>query len=404
MVLPSAVSEFSQPAGAASRFKNRAADCYNCGDQHARGEPRGESQAGEAALQSEIRNPQSELTRRTVVVSFDRLHTGFLGCCGNDWIETPNLDRLAVQAVLFDQHFCDNLDPAAANHAWWTGQHQFPLTEDQQRESPSFVDTLHARGVRTTLIVESDGRDETSIAPPFGEVVTVCGSDGFDVVENETPFARVVRRCRDWFRETAGETGPALLWIKSRGIPTPWVPPQAFAELYLDEFGLADESLPQNDAADEAEPEGPPPAAANEEPSAGERDGSLDWRYAAAMYAAYVTLVDRWLGQLLQALQETPGWNDALLIVTAAAGQSLGEHGPLEDDALPLRSEMVQTPLWIRVPGSDQGGTRRQDLVQSVDVAPTVVEWMSGPGFDLNQGAPSGAALRRPQLAPRRAQ
>jgi arylsulfatase A-like enzyme len=345
--------------------------------ERARGDPRLNIRGG-VALQSEIRVPKSEMTRRAVVVSFDHVHAGFLGCCGNDWIETPNLDRLAAKTVLFDQHFCDNLDAAAPDHAWWTGRHQFPLADDQPRESPAFVENLHSRGVHTTLIVESDGRHEAAIAPPFGEVITVRGSDGFDVAENETPFARVVRRGCDWLRDAADKAGPALLWIKSRGIPTPWVPPQAFAELYLDDFGLAEEGLPQHDSEEDLKT-AESPAAAEEEPPTGGRDGSLDWRYAAAMYAAYVTLVDRWLGILLQTLKETPGWNDALLIVTAASGQSLGEHGSLADESLPLRSEAVQTPLWVRDPGSDQGGTRRQDLVQSIDLAPTLSDWFCAP-------------------------
>src|SRR5262245_60985566 len=125
------------------------------------------------------------MARRAVVVTFDRLHSGFLGCYGNDWIETPNLDRLATEAVVFDQHFCENLDPAAVNHAWWTGAIQFPLDEFHQRQSPSLIDVLHSRGVRTSLIVESDGKNDTTIAPPFGELLTVVGYDGFDVPESE---------------------------------------------------------------------------------------------------------------------------------------------------------------------------------------------------------------------------
>ncbi|MGE5191900.1 MAG: sulfatase [Deltaproteobacteria bacterium] len=313
-----------------------------------------------------------------MVVSFDHLHAGFLGCCGNDWIETPNFDRLAAEAVFFDQHFCENLDPAAANHAWWTGQYQFPLDEKHQRASASFVEILHARSVTSCLVVESDGRDETTVAPPFGEVLTVRGTDGFDVAENETPFARAVTRCSDWLREGAGAMGPALLWIKSRGVPTPWVPPQAFAELYLDEFGLAEEATTVEELDDDDDVEASSPAPAEEEAPSGERDGSLDWRYAAAMYVAYMTLVDRWLGMLLATLNESPDWEDALLIVTTGAGQALGEHAPLGDETPLLRSESVQTPMWIRVPGSDQGGTRRQALAQTVDLPPTLLEWFCG--------------------------
>lgn len=201
------------------------------------------------------------------------------------------------------------------------------------------------------------------------------GSDGFDVAEQETPFARVVARCGEWLQASSDHAGPALLWVKSRGVPTPWVPPQTFAELYLAEFGLAAESEDDQEPVEEIEGAAEGATATEDDLPPAERDSSLDWRYAAAMYAAHVTLVDRWLGKLLATLQKTPGWESALLIVTAGAGEPLGEHAPLGDEKLLLRSESVQTPLWIRVPGSDQACTRRQELVLSVDVAPTLLEW-----------------------------
>src|SRR5438105_1348483 len=149
--------------------------------------------------------PKSEIAQRAVVVSFDHLHLGYLGCYGNDWIETPHLDRLATNAVVFDRHYCENLDPAAANHAWWTGVYQFALDAQQQRQSPSFLDTLHASSVNTHLVVESDGRDDTAIAPPFGQVTTVRGTDGFDLAEGETPFARTVKQCAAWLNESTAD-------------------------------------------------------------------------------------------------------------------------------------------------------------------------------------------------------
>ena len=326
---------------------------------------------------------------RAVVVSFDRLHLGYLGCYGNDWIETPHLDRLATSAVVFDRHYCENLDPAAANHAWWNGVYQFALAADQQRRCPSFLDELHAANVGTHLVVESDGRDDTEIAPPFGQVTTVRGADGFDVSESETPFAKTVKLCAEWLKESADDSVPALLWIKSRGVPVPWIPPRQFAELYLDEFGLAarGEDDPSSnidecsdDERNEVERKGDDDQADPLEQSASAPvDESLDWRYAAAMYAAYVTLLDRWLGQLLAAIEASPDWKGALLIVTAGAGQALGEHTALADERIPVRAECLQTPLWLRIPGSDHAGTRRQALVQTVDLAPTLVEWFCGP-------------------------
>lgn len=370
---------------------------------------------------------------RAVVVTFDRLHLGYVGCYGNDWIETPHLDRLATSAVVFDRHCCENLDPTAANHAWWTGIYQFALDADQQRQCPSFLDELHAAAVKTHLVVESDGRDDTTIAPPFGQVTCVRGADGFDLPEGETPFAQTVKRCAEWLKELTGDSGPALLWIKSRGVPVPWVPPQQFAELYLDEFGLA--ASGDDDCLDMQglDPQGADPQGADEAHSddgradkdSGDHDGarvdddqsstadhddsakrvaaapvdeSLDWRYAGAMYAAYVTLLDRWLGKLFSAIEESPAWSNALLIVAAGSGQALGEHGTLAEERIPLRAECLQTPLWLRVPGSDQAGTRRAGLVQTVDLAPTLVEWFCGPAHtsesvDLPAGLTGGQSL-----------
>ena len=364
--------------------------------------------ARQSEILSSTNGPNSARPRRAIVVTFDHLHLGYLGCYGNDWIETPHFDRLASRSVVFDRHCCENVDPAAANHAWWNGIYQFAIDPDRQRKCPSVLDALHDVSVKTHLVVESDGRDDATIAPPFGEVSSVRGTDGFDVAEGATPFACTVKKCAQWLADSAlvesalaestGHANPQLLWIKSRGVPVPWVPPRDFAELYLDEFGLAargdeghfdDEALgvdSNDDLNDESDDAADGDGTTTKEPddaaaatSAAPLDDSLDWRYAATMYAAYVTLLDRGLGKLLATIEESPDWKGALLIVTAGAGQALGEHGSLADERVPLRAECLQTPLWVCLPESDQAGTRRQSLVQTVDLAPTLLEWFCRP-------------------------
>ena len=58
-----------------------------------------------------------------LVVSFDHLHLAYLGCYGNAGIQTPQLDRLAADAAVFDQHFTTQI---------W-------LPEDAPRDDPSMV-------------------------------------------------------------------------------------------------------------------------------------------------------------------------------------------------------------------------------------------------------------------------
>jgi len=53
---------------------------------------------------------------RILVVEARGLHIGYLGCYGNEWIATPNLDRLAAEGVVFDRHYhdCPHLPGPAA--------------------------------------------------------------------------------------------------------------------------------------------------------------------------------------------------------------------------------------------------------------------------------------------------
>ena len=60
-----------------------------------------------------------------IVVVCNSLHLGFLGCYGNAWIETPNLDRLASEGVVFDHHDPGNLTTLPTRRSWWTGSYGF---------------------------------------------------------------------------------------------------------------------------------------------------------------------------------------------------------------------------------------------------------------------------------------
>jgi arylsulfatase A-like enzyme len=331
---------------------------------------------------------------RALVLSFDRLHPGYLGCYGNEWIETPNFDRLAIESIVFDRHFGENFDAAAANHAWWTGVYQHRLDHDAQRAMRSFAERLSDAGVGSRLWIESDGGIDSGVAPWFEDVRTVRGKDGLDSSDAETPFARLISTCVDDLA-AAGESAPALVWLKSRGVPVPWLPPHELADLYLDEFGLADEPADEESEDEAADEDGSPESFETGDEPPPRRVPPLpeDVLYARALYAAYVTHVDRWLGKLWRFLNSSPVWKDALVVVTAAGGENLAEHGALGEDARRLFDEVTHAPLFVRVPGSPEAGSRRPALVQTVDIAPTLLEWF-GTGFDAAAaGTASGQSL-----------
>lgn len=340
-----------------------------------------------------------------IVVTFDRLPIGLLACCGNGWIATPNFDRLAAESVLFQQHFADSPAAESAFPAWWSGRHQWRGSGSEADRL--WLPTLFAEhGVTLRLLVESAA--ETGADPmnqfPAKCTETVHGSDDLDVSPEETPFFRLVSRAqRDLRLLRTSRREPWLLWLKSRGVPMPWLAPRQFATQFLD--------LEEDDADDEAanfEPAGDEPEEPHDDESAEQgvvemsgdqfdellrsvaqlppdrkgRDAlsGVQRGLMRRVCGGYVALLDAALGRLLDQVAQETASAPTLLIVTAARGLALREPGPLSRDCEPLAEEMVHLPLFVRPPGMNRG-VRRQDLSQTVDLFPTLAEWF---GIELS--------------------
>src|SRR5207248_124705 len=92
---------------------------------------------------------------KALVLILDSLPLSFLGCYGNDWIDTPALDRIAAEGVVFDRHYSDCPDPAAAYCAWKNGVYSLPPLEGAPRAGEpesSLFSRLRGAGVNTVAI------------------------------------------------------------------------------------------------------------------------------------------------------------------------------------------------------------------------------------------------------------
>src|SRR5579871_3573545 len=93
---------------------------------------------------------------RAIVFVLRGCPAGWLGAYGNEWVATPNLDRVAAAGVVFDQHLSDCPEAEAARRAWLTGRHQIPPVEGvalRSEDSPArLTGVLRGAGVRTVLV------------------------------------------------------------------------------------------------------------------------------------------------------------------------------------------------------------------------------------------------------------
>ena len=390
---------------------------------------------------SAIRNPQSKFRTllsqptTTIVVTFDRLPATFLSCYGNEWIETQNFDRLAAQAAVFEEHYAEIPGPAGPNHPWWTGRFEYfrdqsPVdvashgTVDSRETAPKPTDIddlirqLDDSGVRCRFVSE---RAEELPTLKNATFEIVGGSDGLDVAHTDTPFARLIDRGIELMREDM----PQLIWLHSRGVPSPWLASRVFAELYFDELEEADESGPElarklleqlnddetltdlllgdidvdvdsddavefgatdSDSADrngddaDVDTEVPDPndSATEDAPESDESLSELG-QFAEAvsrfMFAGYVSQLDHLFGRLLNAIESIENENSDRrigLVVTSAAGQAFAEREAFVSapslQSLGLTEQVLLTPLIVRITDNDSFGHRIRGLVQPVDL------------------------------------
>ena len=261
-----------------------------------------------------------------VVLAFDRLNVGLLGCYGNLEVTTPSLDRLAAESIVFDQHFGENFDAEAANHTWWTGSHNFPRPHDQQRKMPVVLELLRSAGVRSWLVRQQSGRrplwTSSGIDSEFDEV-DISTEDSADD-ENQSLSVAVDRTLDRLHRLAESSVDCVFLWA-------------SFA-------GLSPAASP-SDTGD--------------------------------AYVAEVTKIDQELGRLLDTIRSLPAPAQPLLVVTAAAGVPLPERDEWDISHGVLNDCLIHTPLMVRLPskGTSETGSRRQQLVQTTDLVPSLLDW-----------------------------
>lgn len=296
---------------------------------------------------------------QAIVVTFDRLATRLLGCYGNEWIETPNFDRLAAGCTVFDNHFTDSVGPRRGQ-SWLTGRHA--LLPPAQPLARPLGAALKSAGVVSSIISVEHASDPGWTSAGFERVQRITGSEGLEAHPSEVSFANLIRAGLESTRNSASPDEKRLTWLHA---PEPSVPPEGFATLYAEDFeerGVVLNEIPRE-----------------------------DWSRQIAVAAGSMSLVDHWLGELVDGINKQ---QPTLLLITAACGRSWADEflatacaAQSGTAASVLRDMEKRCPLIMSVFGtgldSELEGVRCQRFVQPMDLAPTLLEW-----FQVSESTP----------------
>ncbi|GAH03866.1 unnamed protein product, partial [marine sediment metagenome] len=120
-----------------------------------------------------------------------------------------------------------------------------------------------------------------------------------------------------------------------------------------------------------------------------------EMNHIRALYAGEVTLVDRWVGKLLQKIGDLGLLENTMVIFTTDHGSYHGEHDYLHKRAH-LYEEVAHIPLLMRLP-DEMGDIRGRcnALVQPPDLMPTILDFAGAKIPETIQGESLSPIIRR---------
>jgi len=323
---------------------------------------------------------------RVVLVVFDTLRADHVGCYGYGKPTTPNLDALAREGALFANCYATDVPTIPSFTALLTGQRGI-TTGVVSHDHPESIITPETRTLPELLAKAGVLTGGLSSLYAFKRWIAK-GFTHFMQPDQRTPATHV----------TANQVNElALPWMRSHArrdfflMLHYWDPHSPYSktpEGYIRRFrpdgdprdpsntslnGLRELELMYFYAWDTAAPQ--------------LQDGITDLGYLVAEYDAGISYADDYLGQLIEAMDDVGLLEDTMIVLTSDHGEAFGEHG-VYFDHMDAYEQTGRVPLVVWRPG--RVGARTTDaLVQSVDLAPTILEAFGVPV----PGDPDGRGL-----------
>jgi hypothetical protein len=287
------------------------------------------------------------------------LHLGYIGCYGNEWVQTPALDQLAAEGVVFDQHYADQPDAAGARRAWRTGCYQFPSVKPEEellsQEPGNLISLLGERNIATFLVYDELSR---------GHPATPVDWQYSYPLESARAASLLPERVSDAMSQALLSLTLCEQWLLRCDLGI------------LLQSAEGSEELLAPGAADGEEDVGIEPASVSDDSPYGEIREPEDVAHYQLQdrYASLVRLLDAALGCALQELEWLGLLDEVLVMVTSDHGQKLGEDRTRPGSRLFLHEELIHIPLILRLPGKAEAGRRIAALTQSIDILPTLFD------------------------------
>ena len=294
--------------------------------------------------------------RVLVLISIDTLRADHLGCYGNRIVQTPHMDRLAAEGVVFDNHVSSCPTTLNSHTSLMTGT--YGHTHGAARNG--FVvregNTMLAEALRDSGYATAGFAGAFPLHTRFG---FSQGFDHYDAAVKSRSGDQVNDRVLRWLDGQDAER--LFLFVHYWAAHYPYTPPPPYDRMYRrDALGIRGTMGDIERVRD---------ALASDLPEAGRQSDAL-----RAAYAGGVTFVDAHVGALLDGLRARGIYDEALILLTSDHGEAMDEHDEYWDHGRTTYASSTHVPLIVKLPGGRLAGTRSSLVASNVDVMPTILE------------------------------
>lgn len=360
-------------------------------------------------LQAEEKQPPYNV----LFIAIDDLNdwTGFLG--GHPQTQTPHMDKLAAQGVVYERAYCaaSVCNPSRAalmsgfrpSSTGVYGNSNYMRDSDVLKTAKTLPQYFSEYGYYTT----ARGKIFHSANGKWADVISwdrhVKTEGGYGTANKETGFlangipVSEADENFDWGPTHASfETTTDYLTAKwaadqlLRGFDKPfflacgifrphlkWHVPKAFFDKFPEDIMILPE-VNENDYNDIPRSALQP----SKNYYAAKKYGKQ--KAAVQAYLACINYADACVGVVLDALQTSRYADNTIVVLWGDHGWHLGEK--LRYKKFTLWEEACRMPLIIKVPGLTKGGSRCQSPVSLMDLYPTLVELCGLPANQANEG------------------
>lgn len=270
-----------------------------------------------------------------ILISIDSLRADHLPVYGYRQVKTPAIDALAADGVVFERAYSHSPQTLPAHASLLSGRLPF---ETGVRDNVGFA----VKGSERLLpqMLRERGYTTGGVVSTYVLRKATGVNQGFDFFDDEMPPDSPELATDQGQRDGAESEAIAERWLDQQRSRRVFL----FLHLY--------------------EPHAPcsPPAAYGE--------------YTA--YDGEIAYADEIVGRLIRYLKSHQLYDQSTIVLLSDHGEGLGDHGE-QAHGLFLYDEAIHIPLIVKQAGSTDGGRRIRDVVQHVDIAPTILDLAKAP-------------------------